>query len=56
MISGKEFVWALTETYGGRFDLLATSKQVGRGFGTGSVIQGQFWLMGRILGENGGGD
>ena len=47
-ISGKPFVWALVETHGASFDVIATPKQVRSAFGIGSVIQGQFWLMGRL--------
>jgi hypothetical protein len=50
-ISGEPFVWALTETYGGSVDILATPKQVRRNFGIGSVVQGRFWLIGRLKGE-----
>ena len=50
-ISGKPFVWALVETHGASFDVVATPKQVRAAFGIGSVIQGQFWLMGRLREE-----
>lgn len=50
-LTGEPFVWSLVETHGGSFDVLATPKQVRRKFRVGSVIQGQFWLIGRIKGE-----
>jgi hypothetical protein len=49
-ITNKPFTWALVETYGGCFDVLATKKQVRRRLGIGSVIAGQFWLIGRLKG------
>jgi hypothetical protein len=47
-VTGHEFSWARVETYGGVYDLVASPEDVPDGFEEGSVVQGTFWLIGRL--------
>ncbi len=47
--SGEKFYWFLVETLGGEIDIVADANLI---FGTpkiGSIVQGRFWLTGKIL-------
>ena len=57
--TGEYFYWALVETYGGcRFDVVIHPHLIdhykGRGQSPprpGCIVQGHFWLSGRLVGE-----
>lgn len=47
-LSGENFYWFLVETFGGEVDVVADVKLVGHEPQTGGIINGQFWLSGRL--------
>jgi hypothetical protein len=50
-LTGREFYWALVETLGGTFDVIIDPGLVESAPKVGGVLQGAFWLSGRLLGE-----
>lgn len=49
-MSGLEFVWAKVKTLGGEYDVVADPSLVTDEIVVGGIIQGSFWLTGRIVG------
>jgi hypothetical protein len=47
-LSGETFIWALVETLGGTYDVVAASSMVEDLPIQGSVVRGSFWLSGRL--------
>lgn len=47
-LTGIDFYWAETETLAGVFDVVVDAELVTGNLQTGSVIQGSFWLSGRL--------
>ena len=52
--TGQEFAWALIGTAGGTFDLVAGDALLRRKLAPGTIVEGEFWLCGRLV-ENAGG-
>lgn len=53
-VTGQAFCWALVETLGGTIDIVAHPSQIGGYEGAlspGMIVQGEFWLCGRILSD-----
>jgi hypothetical protein len=48
-ITKSEFLWAKVQTYGGVFDVVADPLIVNGAVVEGGIIQGSFWLSGRLL-------
>ncbi|WP_294231585.1 hypothetical protein [Prosthecobacter sp.] len=48
-LTGKTFWWALVQSLGGQFDVVADDELVSAPLVVGGVLQGSFWLSGRIL-------
>ena len=49
-ISGQRFLWAAVQTDGATLDVVASPASVPDGFVPGGVVQGLFWLSGRLSG------
>ena len=47
--TGQEFTWALIGTAGGTFDLVADDAVLPRALQAGMVVEGEFWLCGRLV-------
>lgn len=47
--SGENFYWFLIETLGGEVDVVADPKLIEREPKIGGIVNGQFWLSGRLL-------
>ena len=47
--TGQEFTWALIGTAGGTFDLVADDAVLRRGLKPGMIVEGEFWLCGRLV-------
>ncbi len=55
-VTGQEFHTALVKTLGGTLDVVADKMQVQGELRSGNIIQGEFWLCGRLIeGQNGRG-
>lgn len=52
-VTGQKFHWALVETLGGAMDIVANLSQVNKALKPGMIIQGEFWLCGRLIEANG---
>ena len=52
-VTGQEFHWALVKTLGGTVDLVADMTQLSAELVRGNIIQGEFWLCGRLIEGNG---
>jgi len=53
-VTQQSFCWALIETLGGTVDVVALEAQMGGHQGaleTGMIVQGEFWLCGRLLSD-----
>jgi hypothetical protein len=48
-LSGEKFYWFLIETLGGEIDVVADPKLVSAEPNSGGILQGQFWLSGKLL-------
>lgn len=48
---GTSFCWELVGTFGGAFDAVIDSELLGSPPRVGGVLQGSFWLSGRILSD-----
>lgn len=48
-LTGKTFWWALVQSLGGQFDVVADEELVTAPLVVGGVLQGSFWLSARIL-------
>jgi hypothetical protein len=46
--TGQEFIWALIATAGGTFDLVANDAVLPQALAPGMVVEGEFWLCGRL--------
>jgi hypothetical protein len=47
--TGQEFTWALIGTAGGTFDLVADDTVLPRALMPGMIVEGEFWLCGRLV-------
>ncbi len=47
--TGQEFTWALIGTAGGTFDLVADDAYLPHELETGMIVEGEFWLCGRLV-------
>ncbi len=47
--TGQEFTWALIGTTGGTFDLVADDAVLPYGLAPGMIVEGEFWLCGRLV-------
>ena len=47
--TGQEFTWALIGTAGGTFDLVADDAVLPCGLHPGMIVEGEFWLCGRVV-------
>jgi hypothetical protein len=47
--TGQEFTWALIGTAGGAFDLVADDAVLPRALKPGMIVEGEFWLCGRLV-------
>ncbi|MDX2263881.1 MAG: hypothetical protein NW215_02765 [Hyphomicrobiales bacterium] len=50
-VTGQNFRWALVSTLGGEIDVLASEAQFRSDPRPGMIVQGEFWLCGRLLDE-----
>ncbi len=53
-VTGQSFCWALVETLGGTVDVVALESQMDGHHGaltSGMIVQGEFWLCGRLLSD-----
>lgn len=53
-VTGQDFCWALVETLGGSMDVVALQSQIEGHDGAltpGMIVQGEFWLCGRLLSD-----
>lgn len=53
-VTGQEFCWALVETLGGSVDVVALQAQIEGHEGAlnpGMIVQGEFWLCGRLMSD-----
>jgi hypothetical protein len=48
-VTNQNFRWALVNTLGGSMDLVADETKIGTTIRPGMIIQGEFWLCGRLL-------
>jgi hypothetical protein len=48
-LTGREFWWALVESYGGIYDVVIDAELVEDAPRVGGVVNGTFWLSGRVL-------
>jgi hypothetical protein len=46
--TGQDFTWALIGTAGGTFDLVADDAMVAQPLEPGMIVEGEFWLCGRL--------
>jgi hypothetical protein len=46
--TGQEFTWALISTAGGTFDLVADDVVLPQALAPGMIVEGEFWLCGRL--------
>jgi hypothetical protein len=46
--TGQDFTWALIATAGGTFDLVANDAVLPQALAPGMVVEGEFWLCGRL--------
>jgi len=54
-VTGQNFCWALVETLGGTVDVVALGAQIDGHDGAlvpGMIVQGEFWLCGRLLSDS----
>jgi hypothetical protein len=49
-LTGKEFIWCLVDSLGGSFDVVIDPELLPNVPRVGGVVQGSFWLSGRIIG------
>jgi hypothetical protein len=49
--TGRDFYWALVASHGGSYDVVADPSLLEEPPVVGGVIQGQFWLSGRLAGD-----
>ncbi len=47
--TGQDFTWALIGTAGGTFDLVADDTVLPRALEPGMIVEGEFWLCGRLV-------
>ncbi len=47
--TGQEFTWALIGTAGGTFDLVADDTVLPQPLAPGMIVEGEFWLCGRLV-------
>ena len=47
--TGQDFIWALISTAGGTFDLVADDTVLPRPLRPGMIVEGEFWLCGRLV-------
>ncbi|MEO1229131.1 MAG: hypothetical protein AAFZ18_09515 [Myxococcota bacterium] len=47
-LTGRPFWWALVDSFGGSFDLVADPTLIDRPFPPGGVVAGAFWLSGQL--------
>jgi hypothetical protein len=52
-VTGQEFHSALVKTLGGTLDLVADRTQIRADLQPGNIVQGEFWLCGRLIEGNG---
>lgn len=50
-VTGQSFQWAKVSTLGGSMDVVADQTLAGGAVSTGMIVQGEFWLCGRLLDE-----
>jgi hypothetical protein len=48
-VTGQEFHHALVKTLGGTLDVVADKMQVQGELRSGNIVQGEFWLCGRLI-------
>jgi hypothetical protein len=48
-LTSRDYHWALVDTLGGRYDVVIDAALINVAPAPGSVIQGSFWLSGRLL-------
>jgi hypothetical protein len=48
-VTGQQFHWALLDILGGRIDLVADTMLAKHPFQPGMIVQGEFWLCGRLF-------
>lgn len=48
-VTGASFLWALVDTVGGSFDVVADPELLSQAPPAGGVVSGTFWLSGRLL-------
>jgi hypothetical protein len=47
-VTNQNFRWALVSTLGGTMDLVADESKIGANIAPGTIVQGEFWLCGRL--------
>jgi hypothetical protein len=47
--TGQDFTWALIGTAGGTFDLVADDSVLPQALAPGMIVEGEFWLCGRLV-------
>lgn len=47
--TGRGFIWAQVKTQGGTYDVVAAEESLPDGLATGSIVQGIFWMVGRVV-------
>lgn len=47
--TGQDFIWALIGTAGGTFDLVADDAVLPQPLSAGMIVEGEFWLCGRLV-------
>lgn len=50
-VTGQQFHWALLKILGGKIDLVADTTLINHPFQPGMIVQGEFWLCGRLRQE-----
>lgn len=48
LMTGETFQHAIVRTLGGNYDVLASPRELGAPLEPGNIIQGEFWLVGRV--------
>jgi hypothetical protein len=48
-VTGQQFHWALVDMLGGKVDLVADGALAPEPFKPGMIVQGEFWLCGRLV-------
>ncbi|WP_052518870.1 hypothetical protein [Archangium violaceum] len=49
LMTGETFQHAIVRTLGGNYDVLASPRDLGAPLEPGNIIQGEFWLVGRVM-------